>query len=362
MSHRVVQWGTGAIGSFTLKQIINNPQYELAGVYVYTDDKDGIDAGEIAGTAPTGIKATRSRDEILALDADVVLHMPRGQGTMDQHDEDVTALLRSGKNVVSTVGYASPYLHGADYAEQLEAAALAGGSTLFGTGIDPDFTLSRIPAMATGMCMDVSHIYLSEVADISVGSNAGTIIDIAGIGKDPATFTPDMDGAQYLLWIMPEVGDLLARNLGVEPDKGEEEFQILLATRDFEIPATPIKTGSIVGARYQRRVFWEGREFLHLDWYLTVQRDLPGFPPLADGSDARWTIEVDGAPSMRIVWDSLHSLSGTDHEAQNGLASWVYATGTVALRSIPGVVAGPPGLFKVPLFGAWNAQGPRFAK
>ena len=360
MPYRVVQWGTGAIGSFALKQLINNPQYELVGVYVYTDEKDGVDAGEIAGTASTGIRATRNRDEILALDADVVLHMPRGQGSMDRHDDDVMALLRSGKNVVSTVGYASPRLHGDDYAAKLEAAALDGGSTLFGTGIDPDFTLSRIPAAATGMCMDVSHIYLSEVADISVGSNAGTLLEIAGIGKDPAEFTPDMEGAQYLLWIMPEVGDLLARNLGVEPEKGEEEFQILLATRDFEIPVTPIKTGTIVGARYQRRVFWQGREFLHLDWYLTVQRDLPGFPPLIDGSDARWTIEVEGTPSMRIVWDSLHSLSGGSGETQNGLASWVYATGTVALRSIPGVVAGPPGLFKVPLFGAWNANGPHF--
>jgi hypothetical protein len=356
MTYRVVQWGTGAIGCHTLRQVITNPEFELAGVFVYSEDKDGVDAGELVGLPSTGVKATRSRDEILAVDADVVVHTPRGHGTMDRHDEDVIALLGSGKNIVSTVGYTSPRLHGEEYAGKLEAAGIAGGATLCGTGIDPEFVLSRIPASMTALCTDVSHIYISEIADLAVGSSFETLSKIAGIGQDPLTYTPDMEGAQYFLWYMPEVADRLARNLGVEPDKAEDEFEILFATRDFEIPGIAIKEGSIVGARYQRRTYWQGEEFIHLDWYLTVQRDLPSFPPLAEGSDARWTIEIEGTPSMRVVWDSYHSLNDQDANRRATLASWSAPTGTMALRAIPGVVAAAPGLYEIPVGMTWDAR------
>ncbi len=36
-------------------------------------------------------------------------------------------------------------------------------------------------------------------------------------------------------------------------------------------------------------------------------------------------------------------------------ASWVYATAVVALKAIAGVIAAEPGLFRVPIFGAWQA-------
>jgi 2,4-diaminopentanoate dehydrogenase len=356
MAYRVVQWGTGAIGSYTLRQIITNPEFDLAGVFVYSDAKNGVDAGDLVGLPPTGITATTNRDDILALDADVVVHTPRGHGTMDRHDADVIALLASGKNIVSTVGYASPLAHGVEYAGRLEAAGLAGGATLCGTGVDPEFVLSRIPASMTALCTDVSHLYVSEIADLAVGSSIETLQDIAGIGQDPVDYTPNMEGAQYFLWYMPEVADRLARNLGVDPEGSQEEFEILFATRDFEIPGIEIKTGAIVGARYQRRTAWRGKEFIHLDWYLTVQRDLPSFPPLAEGADARWTIAIEGTPSMRVVWDSYHSLTDQELNRKATLASWSNPTGTMALRAIPSVVAAKPGLYEIPVGMAWNAQ------
>src|SRR6185369_8397005 len=80
---------------------IDHPEIEVVGVRVYNKDKHGVDAGTLAGRATIGVRATSEISEILNLNADVVLHSP--VYNFDQHeiDEDVIALLRSGKNVIS---------------------------------------------------------------------------------------------------------------------------------------------------------------------------------------------------------------------------------------------------------------------
>lgn len=67
--YRVVQWATGNVGSQALR-VIEHPDLDLAGVWVHSPAKAGCDAGELAGTAPMGIKATNSIEDILALRAD----------------------------------------------------------------------------------------------------------------------------------------------------------------------------------------------------------------------------------------------------------------------------------------------------
>ena len=96
---RVVQWATGNIGTRSLRAVIEHPDLELVGLYVYSPDKVGVDAGELCGLGPTGVLATTDIDEVLALDADCVLYMPRATD-IDQ----VCRLLESGADVVTTRG------------------------------------------------------------------------------------------------------------------------------------------------------------------------------------------------------------------------------------------------------------------
>ena len=48
---RVVQWATGAMGRTALRRIIDHPDLELAGVYVYGAAKAGLDAGRLTPTS-----------------------------------------------------------------------------------------------------------------------------------------------------------------------------------------------------------------------------------------------------------------------------------------------------------------------
>ena len=137
MTYRVIQWATGAMGKSCLRAVIDHPAMELIGLYVYGDDKAGRDAGDIARRAPTGVIATRDIDEILALEADVVIHCARLAPPYGSHDAEILKLLASGKNVISINGYSRPSHWRGERREALEAACRAGGSSLMAAGLNP---------------------------------------------------------------------------------------------------------------------------------------------------------------------------------------------------------------------------------
>ncbi len=166
------------------------------------------------------------------------------------------ALLRSGKNVISTMAYHSPAAHGDDYAATFEAACQAGGATLMGAGMNPDCGGAWLAASLTRMCTDVKYIEIIEIDDLMLDPHLSFMVDVCGIGKRPEDFTPDMEAGQYLLWAVSEGVDLLARNLGAVPKLSEFEFELYTATRDFDIPVGKIQKGTVCGARLAMTALW----------------------------------------------------------------------------------------------------------
>src|SRR5690606_27012921 len=82
-----------------LRAVIERPDYELVGLYVHSEAKEGRDAGELCGLGPVGVAATRSLDDIVALAPDCVLYMPAACDL-----DEVCRLLAAGANVVTTRG------------------------------------------------------------------------------------------------------------------------------------------------------------------------------------------------------------------------------------------------------------------
>lgn len=106
--YRLVIWGPGDMGGRALRTALESPDFEVVGVKVFSPHKHGRDIGELAGLAPVGVAATTSKDEILALDADCVVHTPTTPALIQGADADVVDLLESGKNVVSAASYHNP--------------------------------------------------------------------------------------------------------------------------------------------------------------------------------------------------------------------------------------------------------------
>src|ERR1700741_857382 len=94
--YRVAQWGTGNVGLYALRAIIEHPRFDLVACRVYSDAKAGKDAGELCGLPPTGMIATQDVEEIVASKPDCVVYMP------DRAEIEVLCrLLEAGINVAT---------------------------------------------------------------------------------------------------------------------------------------------------------------------------------------------------------------------------------------------------------------------
>ncbi|MGB3894610.1 MAG: dihydrodipicolinate reductase, partial [Mycolicibacter sinensis] len=150
MSLQVIQWATGSVGVAAIKGVLEHPDLELVGCWVHSKAKSGKDVGEIIGAEPLGVTATDSAEEILALDADAVIYAP-----LLPNPDEVAALLRSGKNVVTPVGWFYP---SEKEVGPLEAAAREGGVTLHGAGIGPGAAFELFPLLLSVMSTGVTFI------------------------------------------------------------------------------------------------------------------------------------------------------------------------------------------------------------
>ena len=179
--YRVVQWATGNIGLRSLRAVIEHPDLELVGLYVYSDAKVGQDAGVLCGLGPTGVVATRDAAAILALKPDCVLYMG------DRADMDVVcSLLESGANVVATRSeFHDPDGLDADVRERIERACAQGGTSLYSTGSSPGFITEALPFALLSIQRRLDHLRIEEFADMSSRNSPEMIFDLMGFGRDP---------------------------------------------------------------------------------------------------------------------------------------------------------------------------------
>ncbi len=343
---RVVQWATGAVGKTTLRAVIEHPDLELVGLYVYSERKRGLDAGQIARRTPTGVIATTDLDEILALDADVVLHTARVGIPYESQDADILALLRSGKNVITTQGQHYPRAHGPERQALFAEAARRGGVTLFGAGINPGFILERLALTATGMCLRVDSISVREVVDAASMPDPGFVFGVMGMGRDPQD--PSMlTGAFATLYdkLFAEAIHYAADKLGVRIERIEPDHQLFPATRRLEIAAGVIEAGTVAGTNWRWHAIVDGARFLTLSINWIMDPDLPGFE-----NPHLWTVSVKGVPGIEIAVDV------TDPPAVDGRRTKAeqYATAGPVIGAIPFVCQAAPGIFELPTLMPWN--------
>ena len=97
--YRVIQWGTGQVGTHSLRGVLNHPQLELVGLWVHSRSDEGSDAGEFVGRTPTGIVATRDVNALLALDADCICYSATDSGREEEVVAEFIRILEAGKNV-----------------------------------------------------------------------------------------------------------------------------------------------------------------------------------------------------------------------------------------------------------------------
>ena len=339
---RVVQWATGKLGSESLRQIIDHPDLELAGVYVYSDAKAGADAGDLCGRGPTGIKATKNIEEICALEADAVFHMPTLEPTTDNSDREVIRLLESGLNVISIRGYWYPQWRGADYAAQFGDACRKGGSVLFGTGISPGFVFDRIGPVLSGFCTSVAGLTFNEFFDNRMRPWR-TVHDVIGLGHPPGQITPTHTACVTLTALYTEMYHFMAHQLGTTCTGVTLDVTTIVTDTDIVIKSGIILAGTGKATIWHWTAQLANGLVLHHKSHWHVG-DLP------KGWDSRnvWIVAVDGEPRFRA--EMVLEQSGADGLTKRGYDPNGRALAATCINALPEVLAAEPGILLPPSF------------
>ena len=256
--YRVIQWATGNTGQRALREVIRHPALDLVGVRVYDSAKDGVEAGELCGEGSTGVVATTDRDEILKLEADCCIYMPRATGrgqtraglTEDELVVDVVALLGAGTNVVSTCSdlFARGVRLSSSNLARVQAACELGNSSVWASGSDPGFVTETLPLAFLSIQRKVDLIEIEEFGDLSHRPSAHMVMEQMRFGKPLAEFDPERRKNHLFGEYQPPLS-VLADMAGLEIDEWVSEGGVAAAKEDITIVAGEIKAGTAAAQR-----------------------------------------------------------------------------------------------------------------
>jgi hypothetical protein len=335
MGIRVVQWTTGNVGKRSVRAVVSHRDLDLVGCYAWSPDKVGVDVGELCGIDRVGIPATDDVDALLALKPDCVVYNP-----MWQDVGELVRILESGANVVSTAAFINGRGLGSDR-DRIEDACQRGGSSMFGTGINPGFA-ELLAIVTANICDRVDKVTVRESADSTLYDSPTTELP-AGFGRpidDPDLPAMTAKGTA----VFGEAVAMVADALGIELDHIVCEAEYAQTTEDLVMESWTIPAGCVAGlaASWQGQVGdrtvvelsvrWKKGQTLDPDWQIE------------DG----WMIQVDGRPTVRTRVDFLPPPDFEATTFADFMVLGMIMTAMPAINAIPLVVTAPPGIVTYP--------------
>lgn len=350
MAIKVGVWGPGSMGLIALRAVIDHPELELVGLVVHSDAKCGRDAGELCGIDPIGVAATQDPGLLRDGDADVIVYAAAANLRPLEAINDMAALLRAGKNVVSCSVVPLVYPDAVDGAltDPLRQAALSGDASFFTTGIDTGFANDVLPLVLSGISRRIESIRLTEMFNYATYPDASAVYEILGFGKPPE-FTAFAATPGVFTFGWGPVLHQLADGLGVRIDDVAENVERVTADQSFDTPTGHIAEGTVAAMRSTLTAFVGGEPTLVVDHVTRMHDDIaPDWPqpqisiPPNDlgygGASGRgvYRVEIEGSPSIRC---ELELAEGNDHDLGARMAG-----ACRMVNAIPAVYAAAPGL------------------
>jgi hypothetical protein len=337
MAYRVIQWSTGNVGVQALHGIITHPDLELVGLWVHSAAKAGRDAGELCGLPATGVAAVSDVDEALALDADCVCYTATADLRPWEAVDDLTRILASGKNVVSSslVQLLHPKTSDPAMVGRLEQACLSGATTLLTSGIDPGFANDVLPILLTGVCERIDSVRIKEILNYATYTQPEVLFETMGFGK-PLDHTPLLlfPGALSYAWAGPI--QMIAEALDVKLDEVRERYEKASLDHDVEIDLGRIDAGTMAALRFEVAGVVGGREAIVVEHVTRLHDDAAPDWPKGHGQGF-YRIELAGSPSINLEVEFV----GEDGDHNTG---GVLVTAMRLVNAIPAVCEAPPGL------------------
>ncbi len=327
-----MQWTTGNVGKKSVQAIVDNAQLELVGCYAWSAEKVGHDVGELCGIGPLGVRATDDVDALVALEPDCVVYNP-----MFADADELIRILRAGINVVATAEFITGHQMGADRDRIVEACEL-GGSTIFGSGINPGF-IQLLAIVTAGISDRVDRVSVVESFDTTIYNSPATEIPM-GFGY-PAD-QPDLPAiTEKGSAIFREAVLLVADALGVELDDIRCEVDYASTTEDLALPGDwSIAAGCVAGIDVRWKGFVGTRDVVEVRGIWTKGQTLePAWP-----MDFGYTIRVEGRPTIKTTLSFEPPTDFVAETLDDFVMLGLTITAMPAITAIPAVVAAAPGI------------------
>ena len=326
---RVIQWTTGKVGKLSMRGVLDDPRLELVGVYAYSEEKAGTDAGELCGRPETGVLATTDIDALLALRADAVIYTP----FMADLDH-VIRLLDSGLDVISTNLFLNVGGIQGDTKDRLAQACERGNSSLYITGINPGWINTMVTAM-TAVCRDVRCVSVYESADVSVYESPETW-QALGFSL-PEANAAVIEMAKLWLSTFRDSSERMAVALGFVLDDMEFFIEHQTTSEAVDLGWWKLEKDTIAAIRAGWNGKVDGQTVVRSDvaWYLTKKLNGDW-----EFDDDHYKVVVDGEPGIDTRIKFLPPESWGNHE-------WDTMTAMPAVNAVFEVKAAPAGILNL---------------
>lgn len=290
-TYRMAQWGTGNVGLKALRAIVDHPRMELVALRVFSEAKEGRDAGDLYGGAPTGVIARRGIEETLAARPDCVVYLP------DRPDiDEMRQLLEAGINIATAlIGFNHRPTIPAETRVRLEAACARGGASLYSTGSSPGWSTEILPIALLALQRRLDGFTITDFADNSKRDSPDMLFNILGFGRALESVDPNRPIGTAAS--TPPTFRALADAIGLPIDEITTSIEYAVTRKREQIAAGVVEAGTIGAMRMGVIGLRQGKPLLRRfsTWY--VARDLE---PQWELRDSGWRMQVDGDTSLDV--------------------------------------------------------------
>jgi 2,4-diaminopentanoate dehydrogenase len=317
MTIRVMLVGLGPIGAAVARQIVERKGYQLVGAVDIDENKVGRDAGDVIELGrKLRVKVTSAIGKTIRAtkpDVAVVCTSSALKAVVGQFEE----VLKHRIPIVTTTEEAAyPSRPNRRLAQRIEEAALKAKVAVLGTGVNPGFTMDALPIALTAVCERVDSIEVLRVQDARV--RRLPFQQKIGAGLTPEQFQQQVEAGTVRHVGFTESIQMIGDALDWKLDRISEDIEPKIADTAVASELLAVDPGYVCGIvqRGTGYVGGEPRIKLRLEAYL-------GAPVSYE------SVMIEGSPRI--------------HSRIEGGVHGDIATASMAVNSIPAVIAAPPG-------------------
>jgi hypothetical protein len=302
VAYRVVHCGTGNVGAAALQGILNHPDLELVGQYVWSPEKVGVDSGSLCGMPDTGVLATDDWDELLDLDAECLSYFGDSIGNELDSAMEVCRFLERGTNAVtiSIFPWAYPPVVPPEFEAPVLEACARGSSTAFFTGVDPGWATTDL-AIAALACADrVDCVRVQELGWFGDYTSEFSMRQYFGFGQ-PSDFEPILVSGGFLQQMWAPTLLQIAEVLGVEIDDWNILYETDGVDHDVKTGFGILEAGTTSVVHFELQALSGGHPIAVVEHADRVARGAgPQWPEPYGPRDLSYRIEIEGDPSYSL--------------------------------------------------------------